>query len=195
MAVKTDQYFNMLTALLPQGMLWEQLKQDPNFVGLLQAAADELALLDAREDDLLDEADPRTTYEMLPDWEAAYALPDPCSGADLTLEQRRLMLVAKYTNKGGQNIPFYINLAAQLGYDITITEFSIFNFDSSFEDPMTDENWLFTWQVNAPVVTINDMTFESGLDEPWATWGNERLECAINRLKPAHTTLQFTYGE
>lgn len=195
MAIKTQQYVNMLMALMPRGLLWEHLQEDLTFVGVVGSVAEEFALLDAREDDLLNEADPRTTYEMLTDWETTYSLPDPCIDEVSTIELRQKTLVTKVTNKGGQSRQFFINLAKNLGYDITITEFEIFNFESSFEDPMTNENWLFTWQVNAPAVTINYMTVESGVDEPFATWGNERLECAINRLKPDHTTVQFAYGE
>lgn len=194
MAMTADHYFSQQVALLPRGLLWDSLVE--NELGdVLRAQAEEYSRIDARTDTLLKEADPRTTYEMLPEWESDFGLPDPCLTEELTIEQRNKVLHTKVTNTGGQSRQFFIDLAKGLGYNITITEFSIFNFESGFEDPMTDEAWLFTWQVNAAAVTINYMTFESGLDEAYATWGNERLECAINRLKPDHTTVQFAYGE
>jgi len=194
MGMTADQYFSQQVALLPRGILWDSLVEH-ELGELLRAQAKEYARIDARTDDLLKEADPRKTYEMLIDWETDFGLPEKCTDEALTLEQRNKVLHAKVTNLGGQSRQFFIDLAKGLGYDITITEFSIFNFESSFEDPMTDENWLFVWRVNAPEETINYMTVESGLDEPYATWGNERLECSINRLKPDHTTVLFAYGE
>ena len=194
MAIKTQQYFNMLMALMPRGLLWEHLQEDPTFVGLFESVAEEFALLHAREDDLRDEADIRTTYEILPEWETAYGLPDPCAGDDLTLEQRYSMLFAKYTNKGGQRPQFFIDLAASVGYNVTITEFQPFTVGGTVDDLLYGESWKFAWQVNAPSETVNYLTVASEVSAALANWGNERLECAITRLKPAHTHVLFSYG-
>jgi uncharacterized protein YmfQ (DUF2313 family) len=194
MAIKIQQYVNMLMALMPRGLLWEQLQEDLTFVGIVESVAEEFALLDAREDDLLDEADPRTTYEMLPEWETAYKLPDPCVDEPLTIELRQKTLVTKVTNKGGQSRQFFIDLAKNLGYDITITEFSRWTVADRVDKPLLGEDWNFAWQVNAPSETVTYWTARSRVDEPLATWGNKRLECALTRLKPDHTTLIFSYG-
>lgn len=194
MAVKTQQYLSLLKSLLPRGIAWVDAVN--NDLGrLLHALAEEFARVDAREDALIEEADPRTTYEMLPDWERAFGLPDPCVGSDLTLEQRLETLYAKVTNTGGQSRQFFIDLAAFLGYDITIEEFELHTVNSSVDAPYYDEPWRFTWRVRAPEVTIYERTVDSDVDTPFAYWGNERLECGISRLKPAHTTILFAYGD
>ena len=60
---------------------------------------------------------------------------------------------------------------------------------------MTNDGWQFVWQVNAPEASI--VEFDAGRSsagEPLRSWGNELLECVINRLKPAHTYVLFAYG-
>ena len=194
MALKTQQYLNMLMSLMPRGKLWDDLQEDPNFIGLFESAAEELAIIDARESDLLNEADPRSTREMLEDWERAYDLPDPCVDGDLTLEQRLDSLYAKVINKGGQSIDYFIKLAKSLGYDITITEFSPYKVNDPVNKPIYGKNWKFIWRGNAPEVTVTKSTVRSRVNEPLAAWGNERLECSLSRFKPNHTKLIFSYG-
>lgn len=193
MAVKTQQYLSLLKSLLPRGIAW--VDSVNNDLGrLLHALAEELARVDAREDALIEEADPRTTYEMLPDWERAFGLPDPCVGSGLTLEQRLETLYAKVTSTGGQSRQFFIDLAASLGYEITITEFKPYTVNDSVDTPIYGDDWWFAWQVNAPENTVNYLTVNSDVNTPLASWGNERLECSINRLKPAQTQVIFAYG-
>lgn len=194
MAIKTQQYLNMLMALMPRGLLWDDLQHDPDFIGLFESSAEELAILHAREDDLLNEADPRTTYQMLNEWEAAHALPDPCVDDTQTIQQRLDSLYAKVTNKGGQSIPYFIALAESLGYQVTITEFSRWTVSDRVNKPLYGQSWQFAWQVNAPEETISYFTMRGRVDEPLAAWGNKRLECTFHRLKPDHTTLIFSYG-
>ncbi|HUO23111.1 MAG TPA: putative phage tail protein [Caulobacteraceae bacterium] len=185
MALNASAYQTMLLQLLPPGLAWTR---DPSstLAQLMLALADELAALDARVDDLLLEMDPRTTTELIGDWEAMCGLPDPCAGdvGDQSLAGRRTRIVAKLTELGGQSPAYLISVAAALGYTVTITEFLT---DAS------DANRV-SFRVNAPESTIDYMTCESACDDRLETWGNEVLECAINRVKPAHTTAIFAYG-
>jgi uncharacterized protein YmfQ (DUF2313 family) len=48
--------------------------------------------------------------------------------------------------------------------------------------------------VNSALSTITDITVDSLVDEPIASWGNALLECVIKRLKPAHTSVIFGYS-
>jgi len=158
--------------------------------------ADELSRADGRAADLLRELDPRTTVELLTDWETALGLPDACVPAGQTIQQRRSAVVAKYTSLGGQSRQFYIDLAAALGYTITITEFRPFRAGISVAgDPLTNGDWIFAWQVNAPETTIFEFRAgQSTAGEPLRNWGNDELECAISAVKPAHTEVLFAYG-
>lgn len=197
MALTAADYLAQLQALLPQGFAWPR-QADAALTKLLLAWADEMARIDGRAVDLVDEADPRTTAELLADWERVAGLPDPCVaalGVSQTAAQRRAALVAKLTTIGGQSAAYYIALAASLGYTITVTEFSPFQAGSDAGDALTNDGWRFVWQVNAPEASIVEFAAgRSSAGEPLRAWGNELLECVINRLRPAHTHVLFAYG-
>lgn len=192
MAVSTEDYLQQLQALLPQGPAWSR-EQDTVLTKLLTAFAEEFARVDLRIDNLLNEADPRTTNELLTDWERVAGLPDLCTGIPATIALRRELLVSKLTNVGGQSRQFFIDLAAKLGYTITITEFKRFRVTSRVNDPLNDADWVHTWRVNSAQNTVRKFTATSRVNEPLASWGNLALECVISRLKPAHTHVQFAY--
>jgi len=73
-------YAGMMMALLPPGRLWRLVE---SFLSTLFAAcADELGRLEARTRDLLDEADPTTADELLPEYESELELPSTGSIAE-----------------------------------------------------------------------------------------------------------------
>lgn len=193
MAIDAQGYLSLLQALLPPGAAWQR-EETAELGKVLLALADEFARVDKRCDDLVAEADPRLTYELLTDWEKVAGLPDPCTGQPDMLEDRRSALLTKLTNVGGQSRQFFIDLAASLGFAVTITEFDPFTCESPCTDPSNGEDWRFVWRVNAPETTIVESTCVSPCTEPLRDWGNELLECAISRLKPAHTNVLFGYG-
>lgn len=80
MGLGAEAYARMMAALLPPGRLWRLV--DGVLSKLLLACADELARLDARVDDLLDEADPRTASELIPEYERELGL-EPTAGGDV----------------------------------------------------------------------------------------------------------------
>lgn len=193
MGMSRAEYLSQLQALLPQGPAWPR-EPDALLTRLLDGFAEEFARVDARADQLIDEADPRTTYELLADWERVAGLPGECvASLAQTVEQRRAALVAKLVERGGQSRAYFIALAAKLGYTVTITEFDEWTFDSDVDAPLTGTDWRFAFQVNAPLNTVGEWTFDSDVDAPFAWWGNELLECAINNDKPAHTVALFAY--
>lgn len=77
MALTAEQYQSQLLELLPLGAVWPR-DLDTGLAKLLLAKADEFARVDGRADQLIEEADPRTTSEMLSDWERVVGLPDEC---------------------------------------------------------------------------------------------------------------------
>jgi uncharacterized protein YmfQ (DUF2313 family) len=177
-----------LLALRPPGPAWAP--EDDH----LGAAAEECARVHNRAVALVDEADPRTTTELLTDWERVAGLPDACTGPLPTLAQRRAALVARLTSIGGQSRAYFIALAASLGYTVTITEYRPYHVNSHVNDPLNSELWTFVWQVNAALNTVRRFTVNAGVNEPLAAWGNELLECVIRRLAPAHTKVLFAYS-
>lgn len=193
MGISAEQYLNQLQALLPLGAAWPR-DAESTLTKLLHAFADELARVDGRAAALIDEADPRTTSEMLADWERVAGLPDSCVAVEQSTAQRIAALVTKLTTIGGQSRAYYIALAATLGYAITITEFNEHSVDDDVDALLYSAAWQFAWQVNAPLNTIFELSVDDSVDDPLASWGNEALECVINRLKPAHTHVLFAYA-
>ncbi|WP_339860370.1 YmfQ family protein [Thalassospira alkalitolerans] len=193
MRATIDQYLRQLQSLMPRGSAWAR-DADASLTRLLRAFAAPLSRVHNRALDLIEEIDPRTSVELLSDWERVCGLPDPCSGQPESLAERRDQVVAKLAARGGQSKAFFIELAKNLGYEVTITEFRPFTCVSNCNDSLTQGDWRFAWQVNAPEETIRDFVAISACNEPLRTWGNEPLECNITRLKPAHTRVIFTYG-
>ena len=114
-------YAEQLRQLLPPGKAWE-FPPEGNFAGLLVGLAEEFARIEGRGLDLLEEADPRTALELLPDWERVAALPDACTGAPDNATERQAALHQKLTRPGAQNAASYVELAARVGYGIEIVE-------------------------------------------------------------------------
>lgn len=193
MGMTTDDYLAQLQALLPQGPAWPR-DAGATLTKLLRAMADELARVDSRAGQLIDETDPRTTNELLADWERVAGLPDSCVTAAQSTAQRRAALHAKLTTLGGQSTAYFIALAASLGYTVTITEFEQHTVVDDVEHPLYSHPWQFAWQINAPQDTVGTLSVTDTVADPLAWWGNELLECVIRRIKPAHTHVLFAYS-
>ena len=192
----TEKYRQQLFALLPQGAAWTR-EADSTLYQLLEALATQLAKVDQRARELLRETDPREAIELLDAWEAVLGLPDACHGVDTTIQERRAAVWGKLVTMGGQSQAFFITLAKALGYDVTITEFMrpLRCNQGAAGDAIADSGDVHTWRVNAPAVT--ERRFRAGSSvagDALNIWGNSLLECAINRLKPAHTRVLFGYG-
>lgn len=213
MSLPAAAYADQLGKLLPPGRAWQRAKGS-RIDRLLNGIAVELGRLDKRGEDLLRESDPRTTSELLVDWERALGLPDPCTGPLDSVEKRRTAIVARLIQGGGQSVEFFVQLAAALGYTITIVEHRPPWIDMAVigdelteidEPPVVDHAvigdtladnvaWAFTWDVVAEQVTQEYATVDAAeIGDPLSTWGNDLLECTLGRLKPAHTHLRFLY--
>ena len=171
-------YTAQLAALLPRGQLWAGLLASPLFRGVLQACGDALARLQADIDRLPVEADPRTTADFLVEWESTVGLPDGCLADGGSTEQRRAAVVARLVATGGASAAYFQALAAAYGYEIAITYPA-----------------LHTWRATTttPVALVN-MTCNGDCNDALQSYGNEQLECLLNRAKPAHTVLEIAYG-
>ncbi|WP_175829726.1 YmfQ family protein [Burkholderia cepacia] len=181
-------FTSALMALMPRGLAWPR---DPYSVMGKTIAT--LAPIWSRHvtanNYLLVDAFPSTTVELLPEWEAALGLPDPCAGESPSLAQRQAQVVARFTNSGGASISYFVSYAKNLGFDVTISEFTPFRVGQhSAGHSVGVEGWAHTWRVNAPSTTINYFrASRSAAGEPLASWGNSVLLCEMNSLKPAHT--------
>ncbi len=194
--VTPDQYREQLTALAPPGRAVPD-QSDSNWQRLLQALAEEYSRVDGRLQALLKEGNPESTNELLPDWERLLDLPGPCDTLPETIQERRLAAHGKLIRVGGANPRYFIELAQSLGYDITITEFRPFRAGfSAAGDSLTNDEWLHHWMVNAAETAVVEFSAgQSAAGEPVRSWGEDQLECPVQQLKPAHTVVNFSYGE
>lgn len=180
--------------LLPRGLIWPKDLNSvqaqvmgslaPTYWRVAQAAVD-----------LIADSFPATVIDMLTEWQLSLGLPDPCAGPAPTLVQQRQQIVARLTDSGGQSIPYFVNLAAQLGYTITINNLAPFRCgQSSCTHPLGDSDWMFVWQVNAPQFTVQPfLAGQSTAGDPLSSDGNGVLECELEERQPAHSILQFNY--
>jgi uncharacterized protein YmfQ (DUF2313 family) len=183
--------------LLPRGRLWHRGWGTVQAEDLLTLMP-QIVRLNQRAIDVLRETFPCTTSELLPEWEATLGLPDPCIGELNTLQQRQAAVCAKFTARGGQSAAYFVQLAASLGYTITITTFRPFYAsEGRVDEPLYDEQWAFVWRVN--IFAADTLTYfrvnESTVDEPLVAFGNSVLECLLRAAAPAHTEIIFAYVE
>lgn len=196
MGLDASQYLSQIQALLPPGVAWTR---DPGatLTQLLAAVAEEFARIDVRADALLEEADLRTAYELLPDWERVLGLPDECVvSAGQTLQSRRAAIVSRLTAIGGQSIMHFIDMAATLGHTITIAEVrpSRAGVLQAGDELVGMESHVHYWQVTVPTVTT--YAFVAGgstAGEELGYWQPSELECVFARTKPAHTNIFWKY--
>lgn len=187
-------YEAALQQLLPVGRAWPR---DPDSVQLkvIAGLAPAYVRLDARAQALLVDAFPATTLELLPEWEASLGLPDPCEGPDQTVDQRRLQVVSRLINAGGQSVAYFLGVLARLGYaDASITQYQPFRADVDHADrPLYSSEWAFNWTINLPELRIFYFRADiSTAGDPLFTVSDNSVACTIEALKPAHTTVDYT---
>nr|DAG76233.1 MAG TPA: Protein of unknown function (DUF2612) [Caudoviricetes sp.] len=188
-----DDYLRALQAHLPRGRVWPR-DPDATQTLVLSGFAPCFAALTTRANYLLVDAFPSSTFELLPEWESTLGLPDPCAGEAPTTQQRVAQVVARLTATGGQSIAYFTAVAAALGYPITITQFVPSRFGKNFGTLFGGTAWAFAWQVNAPTFTVAAVQFGGSFGTPFASWGNNVLQCELRRFAPAHTTVLFSYS-
>lgn len=209
-----NDYAEAYEDLLPTGPAWPR-DADSILSELITAQAQIWGNVDGRAADLLErEADPRSSLEMLEDWERVAGLPDPCVAETLTISDRQRALVNKLTTTGGQSRAFFISVAQALGYTIEIEEFSPFMCGvSRLGDtrPTGSDGEQYRWEIGAPEMrfywriklTATRLSWfrvggsggQVGIDPMLRIGIATDLECVLRRWKPAHTEIIFDYSE
>ncbi|OWO82464.1 phage tail protein [Photorhabdus luminescens] len=191
-----EDYTSALNGLLPAGLAWTRQHSS-----VMSAVAKAIARSYYRSDrdawGLIEGAFPATATIMLPEWEKSLGLPDDCGIGEVdTIPLRQKTVVSRLLRDGGQSKEFFVNLAATMGYTITITEYRQARAGQSrCGEALNGEDWPFVWRINAPKTTIfYAVAGGSYCGDPLRSWGNKRLECQFNRLCPSHTILQFGYS-
>lgn len=214
-----NDYAQAMASLLPTGLAW------PRFTSTLMSTVSGLCqiwgVVEIAASKLLEiETDPRTTMDMLPDWERNFGLPDPCYSEPFTIGDRQKALVHRMTIEGGQSRQFFIDAEAEIGHTIHITEYRPFMVGL---DRVGDNRQLLYYDIDSnPAYTDypymlgppeNRFYWTAHVDEARLTWfrvgggGGQTgvdphlrislasdLECLLNRWKPAHTKIIFDYS-
>jgi uncharacterized protein YmfQ (DUF2313 family) len=179
----------------PVGRAWPR---DPNsvFMQTVAALTPTFQRLVARGSNLLIDAFPATTVELLPEWQATLGLPDPCAGPSPVLAVEQAQVLARFEAGGGQSIAFFVNFALTLGYAITIDQFTPFTAGhGTAGSPVYGLAWAYAWQVNAPAIDIEYFLAGSGTagQALQTVLSSTVLECELLRLAPAHTVVFFVF--
>ena len=175
-----ERYDESVWAALPPGRIWRQLRES-NLYQLIVSICRPLFDLRQRVDDLMiREIDPRSTVELLPEFERMLGLPDPCAPAAQTLQERRARVIQKLTLQPGPQLQYLQFLASTLGYtNVSITETGPYEL---------------TCEVPEPRLT----RFRCGSSRCGDLLGKidraSDLECLLNEEKPAHLALIFNYS-
>jgi len=210
-----EDYTQAFLTLLPQGQAWPR-GVDTTLVRAVRGLNLYWGFVDGRAADLLErESDPRKTIELLPDWERAWGLPDPCFPPTLSIAERQRMLVLYMTWIGGQSRAYFKWLMEFIGYEIAeIGEFAPFmcgvsrvgdtrELDANHQ-PVGNFRWYigppemrFYWTVNVgtPRLTwFRAASGQAGVDPHLRIGLPDEIQCLLNRWKPAHTDLVLDFS-
>jgi len=187
-------YQAAMQRLLPRGPIWRNdsgavLTQvlgalAPTYTRSTQAAAQVLV-----------DASPATTQNLLVEWEESLGLPDPCTAAGASIAQRQAAVRAKFGARGSMSTAYFVTLAANLGFNITITEFSAFVAGNVVGLPLYGPPWNYAWEVAAPqIVTQWFLAGQGVAGDPLDTYDSGELVCRITANAPAETTPFFVFS-
>jgi uncharacterized protein YmfQ (DUF2313 family) len=202
-------YKSLIRKLFPKGEAW-RIEPGTPFAKLADALAQEPARIEKRLENFLNEMDPRTTSEMLDNWERLLNIPDECTPADAStvISDRRLRIMQKLTTGGGQNGAFYLLLAQQLGYDSSLFSVNSFNdfkvgfsavgeaLTNATDSDGEETGWPHTFRVEAPAEFVQRFRVgRSTVGQKLVLPENTTLECVMRKFAPAHSTVLFAFGE
>jgi len=175
--VSSDAYRDLVARLGPRGKIWRAFDTSSGLYQTEDGYGPGLAFIHGRILDVLDEADPRTTDELIDDWERILGLPDPDDPTPpATLAERRQAAHATLIARRGTQPQILYDIAQAYGYesDVEIQVPTLFRADESASDERAYDwdRWTFVWYVWR-------------LTTPALGWA--RLLARFNKIKPANT--------
>ena len=190
----TAGFQQVLLGLLPEGPIWPR-DVDSMVYQIMGVLAPPYGRNAAAAVDLLVDAFPATTTDLLPEWEETLGLPDPCQGPNPTIQQRQAQVLARFVGLGGNSVSYFVDYAAYLGYPITITQFKPAVIGQlRVGQQLWGPAWAYAWQVDAPTAAPEYFRTEvAAVGETLQSFPNSTLQCELQAAAPAHTTLFFTY--
>ena len=175
-------FTSALLGLLPRGRVWPkelssiQAQAASCFAPTFQRISDTAV-------DLIADAFPGTTSDLLSEWELTLGLPDSCTvPGSQTIAERQLAVAEKISAAGGPQRSYYLQMASRLGLAAIIDEFQTASVGpTSAGDFLYGDGWPWSWIVSV------DPDYYGTL--PAAT-----LNCRLGLEAPEYTTVALGFG-
>lgn len=180
-AVGADDYTSGFFRLEHDGLAWPKEKNTVKgsvVFGLQQ----EIARTDQSACDLLTDIFPTTTTNFIPEWNDTLGLPDKCLSSNPTIEEQRGQIGARLAATYSMSNQFYIDYAANLGFQIEVIEYGgiypdVYDFGLDGQRMMNDEGYEYC----VTFVSLNNSNIAI-------------LECEFSDILPAFAHCYFYYG-
>ena len=190
-------YKNLLNELIPQGLSWNP-NPDSNLQKLISGESIEFARLEEEALRVLREINPYTTTELISEW-VDIALGDHrCQGLSSSAEELKRAILARLISLGGSDRIYFQEVAKAAGFLVKVSDgFQQFRAGRNrCQDRILANGFAYTWNVRARTNTLS--FFRAGLSrasDRLIYFSNALLECVMNQVKPAHTSIIFSYED
>lgn len=176
-------FTSALLGLLPRGRVWPkeissvQAQAASCFAPTFQRISDTAV-------DLIADAFPGTTSDLLIEWELTLGLPDACTvPGSQTIAERQCAVAEKISAAGGPQRSYYLQMATQLGLSAIIDEFQEACVGpTSVGDFLYGDGWPWSW-----VVSIDP--------EHYGTLPAATLNCRLGLEAPEYSTVELGFGK
>ena len=184
-------HIDLLKALLP-AVSYDP--QAPNLSAELTAAGNALDATYASAQTIVQNIVPNAG-PLLEDWERVYGTPSPCSQSIGVTRSQRVGLVNAKINEGGTfTKQKAIELAASIGYSITIQEYRAREYGrATMGTQYAGRDWHYVWDVITQNNTITARKSGDAMGEAYRKWGNALLECVLTPKAQADSLVRFIY--
>lgn len=184
----------LLAQHLPVGRVWQRgFSVESNLGKYLLGLAMEFYRFQVLAKKVQTEMDINQANELLIEWEKSVGLPDSCFSTDVSIDERRKQVLAKFSKFGGaQTADDFIRIAAFFGYDIDIypgmavggfpLQFPIVFFDSGTSASHT----IF---IVIKGTLSGDYFFPLPFPIPFSSGGSTFLQCIFQKLAPANVSV------
>jgi len=193
-----EDYAAALAQALPPGPFWAGFRSpDGDGRALLRAKALSFVRVDERAAEVLAESVPTAADKTLAVREVEAGLPDPCTVAFDTIPERRAAVVARWLDRGGHALAYFVEVIERLGYEAEIEEFRPFACGVSVcgGDILGPAEERFVWRVRVLGPRLTEFVCGEAVcgDHLGVFRRAEDLECLLARIHPAGTTAIVTY--